>query len=50
MSLGFLLAHGILVSGFVGDLWQVLSPFDTVAAVIERLRSRGSDGTWCRLA
>lgn len=26
----------LFVSGFVGDLWRVVSPFDTVAAVVER--------------
>lgn len=28
----------LFVSGFVGDLWRVLSPFDTLAAVGQRLR------------
>ena len=30
----------ILVSSLVGDLWRVLSPFDTLAAVGQRLRRR----------
>lgn len=29
----------IFVSGLVGDLWRVLSPFDTLAATAQRLRS-----------
>ena len=28
----------LFVSGFVGDLWQVLSPFDTLAALLRRER------------
>ena len=29
------------VSGMVGDVWRVLSPFDTLAAIGQRLRERG---------
>lgn len=29
----------LVVSGFVGDLWRVLSPFDTLAALGQRLRT-----------
>jgi hypothetical protein len=29
----------LFVSGLVGDVWRVLSPFDTLAAAAERLRS-----------
>lgn len=32
-----------VVSGFVGDLWRVLSPFDTLAAIGQRLRPGGHD-------
>lgn len=28
----------LIVSGFVGDIWQVLSPFDTLAGLAQRLR------------
>lgn len=33
----------LFVSGLVGDVWRVLSPFDTLAAGVERLR-RGRSG------
>lgn len=37
------------VSGFVGDLWLVLSPFDTLAAIGQRLRqAAASIGRWRR--
>ena len=32
----------ILVSGLVGDLWRVLSPFDTLAGAAERVRRRST--------
>jgi hypothetical protein len=38
----------LFVSGFVGDVWRVLSPFDTIAAAASRLRPRRhpeADGT-----
>lgn len=31
------------VSGLVGDVWQVLSPFDTLAAIGQRLRGRPAE-------
>lgn len=33
------------VSALVGDLWQVMSPFDSLAAAVERLRG-GRRGAW----
>ncbi len=33
----------LFVSGFVGDVWQVLSPFDTLAALFTRQRPRSPD-------
>ena len=33
-----------LVSAVVGDVWRVLSPWDTIAAVAARLRGRRQDG------
>lgn len=34
---------GLFVSGLVGDVWRVVSPFDTLALIAERLRGRGRD-------
>ena len=35
----------ILLSSLIGDLWRVLSPFDTLAAVAQRFRRREAEET-----